>query len=126
MNRTGWTQLFATALVAGLLSTGAARASDFQPSPKGEVTDSISVPEMQCGMCEHTVEKAVGKLKGISSVSADAESDVVIVTYNPKAIARDTIERAIADAGYTAGKAMTTPEAQSKLSACCRPPSHEE
>ncbi len=93
---------------------------------KKERTDTISVPEMQCGMCEYRIERTIKKLKGVSAVVADAEANHVVVTYNPKTISRQKIEKTIAEVGYNAGDAKTTSEAQAKLSACCRPGAHDE
>lgn len=91
----------------------------------GDRTDTITVPEMQCGMCESRIEKAVKGLKGITSVSADAEANRVIVTYNPKSVSRSTIEKSIAEVGYDAGETPTTTTAQAKLPGCCRPGAHD-
>lgn len=93
---------------------------------KKERTDTISVPEMQCGMCEYRIERTIKKLKGVSAIVADAEANHVVVTYNPNTISRQSIEKAIADVGYNAGDAKTTAETQAKLSACCRPGAHDE
>lgn len=106
-------------LLSGALHT--ASAAPNEPSPKGEMTDTISVPEMQCGMCEMNISKALKPMKGISHVEADSESDIVIVTYDPKTVTRAAIEEAIAGAGYDAGEHTTTKEAQMGLHGCCRP-----
>lgn len=120
-----------TTLIAALVLTTLAVSTGYgEPTAdlkkKASRTDTIPVPEMQCGMCESRIEKAVKGLDGVSSASADAEANHVIVTYNPKTVSRESIEKTIAASGYDAGEATTTPEAQSKLHACCRPGAHEE
>lgn len=84
-------------------------------------TDTISVPEIQCGMCENRIEKVVGALEGVASVTADAASDRVIVTYDRRKVLRIKIERTIAAAGYDAGNVSADAVAQEKLHACCKP-----
>lgn len=114
---------------AFVLTTAAVSATYAAPlgvEKTADRTDTIAVPEMQCGMCESRIEKAVKKLKGIASVSADAEANRVVVTYDPNSASRGGIEKAIADAGYDAGGTATTAAAQSKLHGCCRPGAHDE
>lgn len=88
-------------------------------------TDTIAVPEMQCGLCEGKIKKTLMKLKGVIAVSADADADQVVVTYDPRRITTARIERAIAGAGYDAGHARTTAAAQRALPACCQPGGHD-
>lgn len=118
----------ATLLAAVVMAAAAqgAHAGTGGDLKAGERTDTIAVPEMQCGMCESRIEKTVKELKGVSTVAADAEANRVIVTYNPKSVSRESIEKAIAGAGYDAGRASTTAAAQAKLHACCRPGAHDE
>lgn len=87
----------------------------------GVRTDTIAVPHMQCGMCEVTISKRLKKVEGVSGVEADAEANLVIVTYDPSKTSRTKLEKAIARAGYDAGSAKTTKKAQAKLHGCCRP-----
>jgi copper chaperone CopZ len=84
-------------------------------------TDTITVPQMQCGMCEERITEALEKVAGISAVSADADHNDVVVTYDPRKITRGAIEKRIAAVGYDAGTAHTTVAAQKALPGCCRP-----
>lgn len=88
-------------------------------------TDTVAVPDMQCKTCERTISVAVKKVKGVVSVSADADANVVVVTFNPRTTSRKKIERAIAAAGYDAGSAQTTAAARNALPMCCRPGAHD-
>ena len=117
--------LLASIVLMHTVVTTSYGATDGDAKKKPSRTDTIAVPEMQCGMCESTIKKAVKKLEGISSVSADAEANRVIVTYNPNTVSRSSIEQTIAASGYSAGEAETTTEAQAKLHGCCRPGSHD-
>jgi copper chaperone CopZ len=84
-------------------------------------TDTISVPDMQCEMCEKRITGALEKVAGVSSVSADAEAKQVVVTYDPKKITLRKIEKKIAAVGYDAGETTTTAASRNALPACCRP-----
>lgn len=125
MNYRNGIAAFCGAFVLTLLLASGAYAGTEGNLKKKSQTDTISVPEMQCGMCEMKISKTLKKLEGVSSVSADAEADEVVVTYDPEVVSREDIENTIAGAGYDAGEAKTTTAAQAKLHACCRPGSHE-
>ena len=43
---------------------------------------TVNVPDISCGHCVATVEKAAGKVAGVRSVSANADSRDVTVTYD--------------------------------------------
>lgn len=88
---------------------------------EGVRTDTISVPHMQCGMCEMTISKRLKKVDGVTEVEADAEANTVVVTYDPAKVRLATLEKAIAEAGYDAGNTETTAAAQAKLHGCCKP-----
>jgi copper chaperone CopZ len=87
----------------------------------GVRTDTISVPDMQCGMCEHRISKRLMKVEGVTTVEADAEANTVVVTYAPSKVTKAKLEKAIAEVGYDAGDTETTTDAQAKLHACCKP-----
>lgn len=46
-------------------------------------TEKIKVSGMSAGQGEQTVENAVAAINGVESVSANAEKDVVCVTFDP-------------------------------------------
>lgn len=60
---------------------------------------TITVEGMTCGHCEGTVEDALEDVSGVSTASADRESDSVSVegTADP-----DALVAAVEDAGYEA------------------------
>ena len=88
---------------------------------EGVRSDTISVPEMQCGMCEMTISKRLKKIDGVTRVEADAEANTVVVTYDPAKVTLAKLEKAIAEVGYDAGDTETTAAAQAKLHGCCKP-----
>jgi periplasmic mercuric ion binding protein len=88
--------------------------------------DTISVPHIQCGMCESTIEKALREASYIEHAKADAEQDVVYVTYNESKVKRSDVERLISRAGYATSKFKADPTAQNALHACCKPGAQED
>ena len=111
--------LIAITMLTAAVTTAHAGTND--GAKKKSRTDTIAVPEMQCGMCEERIETALEKLKGVTSATADAEANRVIVTYNPSTTTRTKLEKAIAKVGYDAGSHEATAAAQAKLHGCCKP-----
>lgn len=118
----------ALALIAGAVSataSGTASASATTPAAAKAIrTDTISVPEMQCGMCEERIEEALVAITGVKSATADAEANHVVVKYETKSTSRTKLEAAIAAAGYDAGAKKAVKKAQNALPGCCKPGGH--
>ncbi|MDR0558312.1 MAG: heavy metal translocating P-type ATPase [Treponema sp.] len=69
--------------------------------PKGTVA-SIPIGGMTCAACSARVEKAVGALEGVESVSVNLATEKAAVIYNPQSIRISAIKDAIEKAGYKA------------------------
>ena len=80
----------------------------------------IKTPTLQCASCEVTVTKAVEKVEGVQSVSADTDNKVVKVAYAEGVIQVGDIETAIAKSGYQANDKKADAEAYKKLPECCK------
>ncbi|HEX6817530.1 MAG TPA: heavy-metal-associated domain-containing protein [Ktedonobacterales bacterium] len=63
-----------------------------------EVT--LSVPEVSCEHCVHTIGEALGNLAGISDVQTDIPSKTVQVHFNPEEVSLDSIVAKLDDVGY--------------------------
>lgn len=61
---------------------------------------TLRVDGMACDGCERTVTDALEALEGISSATADHESDRVRVEHDPSTVDESAIGDAIEDAGY--------------------------
>lgn len=61
---------------------------------------TIEVTGMSCDGCERNVIEAVEALEGVSSVTADHESDEVRVEHDPSTVDADALGGTIEDAGY--------------------------
>ncbi len=67
-------------------------------------TTNITIPigGMTCAACAQRVEKAIGKLTGVSMVSVNFATEKATVGYNPQQIRVSAIKEAIEKAGYKA------------------------
>lgn len=83
----------------------------YEAQEKGDKT-SITIPigKMTCAACAQRVEKAIGKLSGVESVSVNIATERATVSYDTKIIRRSAIKDAIVKAGYEA-LSMDSPSA---------------
>ncbi|WP_059104917.1 copper chaperone CopZ [Shouchella shacheensis] len=64
------------------------------------ITEKLNVEGMSCGHCVASIEKAVGGLQGVESVSVSLENHSVDVTYAPSELSLETVKEEIEDQGY--------------------------
>jgi periplasmic mercuric ion binding protein len=95
-------------------------ANNIKAETTGEVTVDISLPTIQCGMCEQNINKALDKVKGVKSLSVDLEGKKVTVTYDDAVTSVSKIEKAITKAGYDANNQKANKKAYDKLNECCK------
>jgi len=46
---------------------------------------TVTVPNISCGHCTHTIEMELGELPGVTKVQADKDTKNVIVSWEPPA-----------------------------------------
>ena len=61
---------------------------------------TLTAPDISCGHCVATVERAVGALAGVQRVAADAATKQVTVEYDPRRVSLAKIEVVLAEEGY--------------------------
>jgi copper ion binding protein len=61
----------------------------------------LSVPDMNCQHCVKTIDKALGALPGVETVSTDLPTKKVHVHYDPSRVTLDQVEAMLDNAGYT-------------------------
>lgn len=69
----------------------------------------FNVTGMTCSACSAHVEKAVGKIAGVSSVSVNLMGNSMLVEYDGGKTGPDQIFQAVSDAGYGAALAISSP-----------------
>lgn len=60
---------------------------------------TVTVPNISCGHCTHTIEMELGDLAGVQNVKADRESRQVVVEWSPPAT-WDKIESLMVEINY--------------------------
>jgi copper chaperone len=65
-------------------------------------TITLNAPDISCGHCVATVEKAVGSLDGVVAVKADADTKDVNVTWDDSKTDLNAISAVLEEAGYPA------------------------
>ena len=86
----------ALALAAALFLPAVARAA--------EKTETIKVVGWHSKGDAYKTEVTVRAVKGVTNASANYGQTTIAVTYDDKQATRQQVEKAIADAGYSAGK----------------------
>lgn len=62
---------------------------------------TITVEGMTCTGCEQSVQRAVGRLDGVETASADHTAGRVTVRFDGDIVSEDDIAARIQEAGYT-------------------------
>jgi Cu+-exporting ATPase len=80
----------------------AVRKAGYGIAPKKEAKRvTIPVEGMTCASCVARIEKAVGRLEGVSSVAVNLATERADVLYVPQKVRLSQIKRAITELGYT-------------------------
>lgn len=74
----------------------------------------FNVSGMSCSACSARVEKVVGALDGVKSVSVSLLTNSMVVEYNPPLTSND-ISKAVAEVGYKAALASDKSEKKDKM-----------
>lgn len=61
---------------------------------------TLKAPDISCGGCVATVERAVGALAGVTSVTASADTQRVDVAFDAGVVSQSQIETTMAKAGF--------------------------
>ena len=62
-------------------------------------TTTYSVPSISCGHCVNTIQTEVGEMDGVQSVTADAATKMVEITFDAPAN-EDTIKSLMTEINY--------------------------
>ena len=63
-------------------------------------TIQLSVPDMTCGHCKASVEKALGEIAGVQAVSVDLPNKTVAVQADDQ-VSVDALVQALDEVGFT-------------------------
>ena len=84
-----------------LTTTEGATAQQGAVQARSEKEVSIPIGGMTCAACARTIERVVGKLDGVASVSVNFATEKALVRYETSAVRLSEIKQAVAKAGYT-------------------------
>ena len=65
---------------------------------------TLTAPDISCGHCVQTVQKAVGGLEGVSFVQADESTKRIVVRFDPERVSQGAIEALLDEEGYPVAK----------------------
>jgi copper chaperone CopZ len=63
-------------------------------------TLTVVAPDIHCDGCARSIERSLGKLAGVDSVSVDVAARSVTVTYDERAVGRERIVARLDAAGF--------------------------
>lgn len=74
----------------------------------------------ECGMCKKRIEKALGKVEGITYSKLNVPTKILKVKYDSDKLCEEDIRHAIAAVGYDADDVEADEKAYKKLPKCCK------
>ncbi|WP_298387999.1 heavy-metal-associated domain-containing protein [Ferrimicrobium sp.] len=63
-------------------------------------TTTITVQEIHCESCEHTIATALSRLSGVLRVTPDVKTNQVKISYDERSLNETNLRSALADIGY--------------------------
>lgn len=61
---------------------------------------TVTIPNISCGHCVKTIEREVGELEGVRSVSADQSSRTVTVAWDDEATTWQAVSDLLVEINY--------------------------
>ncbi len=61
---------------------------------------TLIAPDISCAHCQATIEREVGAMSGVQTVSVDVPSKQVNVAFDPSRTTRDEVVAKLDDEGY--------------------------
>ena len=86
------------------------------------VTERISIPTVQCGMCDMNIAEGLENLAGLEKFAISVDNKITEVIFNPNNISLMEIEKAISMTGYQANDIKADPARYITLMNCCKLP----
>ena len=80
----------------------------------------ISVPTIQCNMCEHNIHAALENVDGVTKLTIDPISKTTTVQYDSSLIKLENLESLISQSGYQANDVKPDSAAYKNLDLCCK------
>lgn len=88
----------------------------------GSKQETVSIPTVQCGMCDMNITGALEKVDGIQEFLVNIDDLNVQVVFDADKTELSKIEKAISMVGYQANQTEADPGVYSALMGCCKLP----
>ena len=85
-------------------------------------TCTLDITGMTCASCVRRVEKALGKVPGVSAAQVNLATEAATVTYDPAGVTADELTAAVGVAGYTG---LLRPGVEPSASTALSAPPHQ-
>lgn len=66
-------------------------------------TTTLTAPDIECGGCAAAIQKALGKIAGVTDTTVDIETKRVTISHNAE-VTRETLAAALDRAGFPVGE----------------------
>lgn len=86
---------------------------------KSPVKDTVITVYGDCDNCKTNIERACSYVKGVKRASWDKDAQKLTLVYREDKVKLETIEQAIAKAGYDTQNFKADEKAYEALPACC-------
>jgi len=97
--------------------TGMPMAAQQAPSP--DIIHSDFRVEGNCEMCKERIETTAMSVKGVESATWGIDNKMLHLAFNKSLTSRETVQKAIAQAGHDNGKYKAPDEVYNSLPECC-------
>ena len=97
--------------------TGMPMAAQQAPSP--DIIHTDFRVEGNCEMCKERIETAAMSVKGVESATWGIDNKMLHLAFNKSLTSRETVQKAIAQAGHDNGKYKAPDEVYNSLPECC-------
>lgn len=87
-----------------------------------EPQETLFFTEGNCEACGPLIERALEAVDGVKSATWDYGSSFTTVQYYPDEVSEETLQQALADAGFATGFYQPDTAARKALPACCQEP----
>lgn len=87
---------------------------------KTEIKTAKFKTSAECGMCKKRIEKALGKVEGITYSKLNVPTKILKVKYDSEKLSEEDIRNAVSAVGYDADNVEADPKAYKKLPKCCK------
>jgi copper chaperone len=88
------------------LVAGAARPTAKEEAMSSSTSEraALTAPDISCGHCVATIDRALGALDGVRHVATDEATKRIEVEYDPSRVSLDRIEATLDEEGYPVQK----------------------